>query len=172
VPNSSLTIRGAAVVLDHVGEEEAVELRSARRSSSAICSGVSIPGISITCSAPCIRHLHRRGSGLGHRLAAVAQPALHGGDLVLLRVDDARRQMRMDGLASCVGAQLAITMAWAWWPIMWDMNFTSACGPAPAVGRRGLGMRVGVRLRGARGGAAAGRNGDHGQQRRGDRAGV
>src|SRR5205814_4807978 len=33
-------------------------------------------------------HFHSLRRGLGHRLLAIAQPLLHGGDLVTLSVDD------------------------------------------------------------------------------------
>ena len=48
-------------------------------------------------------------------------------------------EARTDGLAPCVGAQPAITMAWAWWPIIPVHEFDV---------RRGVGMRgaVGARL--------------------------
>jgi hypothetical protein len=55
-----------------------------------------------------------------HRLAAITEPLLHRRDLVLLGVDDPLGQCAR-GPASG-GAQPAITMAWAWWPIMADMK--------------------------------------------------
>ena len=112
---------GAPVVLDHVGQEEPVELRAPWP--------LQLLHLRLGQHAG---HEHRVAvhriawRRLGHRLSAVAGATLHGGDLVLLRVDDPLGQPEDRGAGAVRGAKPAMTSAWAWWPIMPDMKRTSA----------------------------------------------
>ena len=85
-----------------------------------------MPGISISCSAPFIIIFipAGRASGTGSRRSRshCCIVAISSCWALMIRA----ASVRTEGLAPCVGAQLDITMAWAWWPIMWDMKSTSA----------------------------------------------
>ena len=83
---------GALVVLDHVGEEQPVELRAARlRPAPSSASSVSMPGISISCSMPFIFIFMpgvRSGTGWPRSPSQRCIVAISS----VLRVDDPRGQ--------------------------------------------------------------------------------
>ncbi len=94
---------GALVVLDHAGAETAGRTPLPRAASSSfICSSVSMPGMSISCSMPFIFIFIGPACAFGHgliphRAASAAWSTISS----VLRVDDARRErLRTDGLGA------------------------------------------------------------------------
>ena len=85
-----------------------------------------MPGISIACSWPSIVIFIPAGSasGTGWPRSRSHCCMLAISSCWALMIRSASR--RTEALAPWVGAQPAITMAWAWWPIMPDMKCTSA----------------------------------------------
>ena len=145
-------------------------------SSSFICASVSMPGISISCSTPFIFIFMPAGfaSGTGCRRSRsqVCMVAISSCWALMIR----SHRVRTDGLAPWVGAQPAMTMAWAWWPIMSDMKLhvrrdvrmAEAVGPGlgDGGGLAGIGAGwLGGGLDRLSGGVAAGRK--RGDQHRG-----
>ena len=166
---------GALVVLDHEGQEQAVEVGPSRL----------IQRLHLVFSEHAGHQHHRwRPShhsipvGLRHRLAAVAEPALHGRDLVLLGIDDplgqgahrwagavgGRPAGHHDGLgmvADHAGHEVHVRLG---------IGMAGAVGPDPRGRARGriTGDGLGGRLRGSSRGVAAGRDrGRGGEEGRG-----
>jgi hypothetical protein len=92
------------MVLDHVLEKQSVELRTAR--------GVQLFHLRI-CEHAGHEHLvlhavhlhsHSCSNRVGHGLQAVLEPALHGANLVLLRVDDPRGESLDCGTGPVTGS--------------------------------------------------------------------
>ena len=104
----------AAMVLDHEAEEEPIEFRASRLVELLHLLLGEHAGHQHVVLHPVHHHLHAGRIRLWHRLVPVAQPRLHRQDLVLLGVDDPVGEVSTDGLAPCVGAMRAITIACAW----------------------------------------------------------
>jgi hypothetical protein len=107
------------------------------RSSSAICAGVSIPGISISCCMPPMfmgsMAMGASGSGTGWPRSRSQFRIVAISSCCALMMREA--SVWICGLAPWVGAMRDMTMACAWCPIMCDMKSTSACVQRAVSGR-------------------------------------